>query len=75
MMKTLAIVKTALLIAILVSTVITAQSGVLYRGNVDSKIFHQSSCRYFNCKSCTATFSSREAAINAGYRPCKVCKP
>ncbi len=46
-----------------------------YRGNTNSKIFHRSGCRYFNCAACTAVFSSRDAAIRAGYRPCKVCKP
>ncbi|MEN8135221.1 MAG: Ada metal-binding domain-containing protein [Thermodesulfobacteriota bacterium] len=28
-----------------------------------------------NCKKCAAIFDSREEAISAGYRPCKVCKP
>ncbi len=46
-----------------------------YSGNVNSKIFHHSGCRHFNCKACTAKFSSRDAAIRAGYRPCKVCNP
>lgn len=47
----------------------------IYHGNVESKIFHKPSCRYYKCKNCTAKFSSREAAIKAGYRPCKVFKP
>jgi methylphosphotriester-DNA--protein-cysteine methyltransferase len=46
-----------------------------YHGNTDSKIFHQSSCRYFNYKNCTRVFDTREEAIKAGYRPCKVCNP
>lgn len=46
-----------------------------YSGNTNSGIFHSSGCRYFNCKNCTAHFSSRDAAISAGYRPCKVCRP
>lgn len=46
-----------------------------YSGNTSSGIFHAAGCKYFNCKRCTAHFSSREAAIQAGYRPCKVCRP
>ena len=46
-----------------------------YHGNVKSKIFHRPTCRYFNCKNCTAVFESREAAIEAGFRPCKICAP
>jgi micrococcal nuclease len=46
-----------------------------YSGNTNSGIFHSSGCRYFNCKNCTARFSSRDEAISAGYRPCKVCRP
>ncbi len=48
---------------------------VIYHGNIESKIFHKSSCRYYNCKNCIKNFSSREEALRAGYRPCKVCKP
>lgn len=48
---------------------------VVYHGNVRSKKFHRPSCRYYDCKNCTARFTSREQAIQAGYVPCKVCKP
>ena len=44
-------------------------------GNIRSKVFHQSSCRYYNCKNCTVLFNSRTEAIAAGHRPCKICKP
>ncbi|WP_229591617.1 Ada metal-binding domain-containing protein [Pseudodesulfovibrio sediminis] len=47
----------------------------VYHGNRNSHIFHQPACRYFNCKNCTVVFSSREQALNAGFRPCKICKP
>jgi len=50
-------------------------TGGIYHGNTKSKIFHKSSCRHYNCKNCTRTFNSREEAIQAGYRPCKICKP
>lgn len=48
---------------------------VSYHGNARSKVFHQASCRYYDCKNCTVAFPSRDAAIRAGYRPCKICKP
>ena len=46
-----------------------------FHGNVKSKNFHRQGCRYYNCKKCTAVFSSRDDAINSGYRPCKNCSP
>lgn len=46
-----------------------------YHGNIQSKIFHGPSCRYYNCGHCTKIFKTRKEAIDAGYRPCKVCNP
>lgn len=46
-----------------------------YHGNRKSYKFHDSGCRYFNCKNCTMIFQSRSAAVKAGYIPCKICKP
>lgn len=46
-----------------------------YSGNTSSGIFHAASCKYFNCKNCTAHFSSRSETLSAGYRPCRVCRP
>jgi micrococcal nuclease len=46
-----------------------------YHGNVSSKVFHQPSCKDYNCKNCTVIFRSREEAINQGYRPCGGCNP
>ena len=46
-----------------------------YHGSTASKVFHRPGCRYYNCKSCTMGFATREEAIAAGYRPCKACKP
>ena len=46
-----------------------------YSGNTDSKIFHRQGCRYYGCGACTAKFKTRDDAIQAGYRPCKTCKP
>jgi endonuclease YncB( thermonuclease family) len=49
--------------------------GGKYHGNTSSHVFHKKSCKHFNCKNCTEVFSSREAAIKAGYRPCGGCRP
>jgi endonuclease YncB( thermonuclease family) len=46
-----------------------------FHGNVKSRVFHNSSCKYYDCKSCTAFFSNREKAVQAGFRPCKICSP
>ena len=45
-----------------------------YRGNPESKIYHNSSCRYYKGKSVSKTFASPADAKAAGYRPCRVCK-
>ncbi len=63
----------ALACMLLAFTALAAQTA--YRGNAQSRIFHAASCRYFACKQCTFVFSSREEAIQAGFRPCKVCRP
>lgn len=46
-----------------------------YHGNTKSHVFHSSSCKHYNCKNCTVNFKSREDALTAGYRPCRICKP
>jgi micrococcal nuclease len=51
------------------------QQTVIYRGNVGSQVFHKPGCKYYDCKGCTASFKSRDEAVKAGYKPCKVCKP
>jgi len=48
---------------------------VVYHGNVKSGVFHRPGCRHYSCKNCIAVFPSREAAMEAGYRPCRVCNP
>lgn len=46
-----------------------------YHGNVRSMVFHQSTCKDFNCKNCVKIFNTREEAIAEGYRPCGGCRP
>ena len=54
---------------------VTEKSDGPYHGNTSSMVFHRKGCRSYNCKNCTVTFDNREAAINAGYKACGVCKP
>ncbi len=48
-----------------------------YTGNKNTLKFHYTSCRWvaqMNAEN-KVPFDSREKAINAGYVPCKVCRP
>ncbi|SFE00872.1 micrococcal nuclease [Thermoanaerobacter thermohydrosulfuricus] len=48
-----------------------------YIGNRNSKIFHRPDCQWAKkiAPQNKVIFESREEAIKAGYRPCKVCRP
>ena len=48
---------------------------LVYHGNRQSRVFHAPWCRYYSCKNCTVVFQSRDAAIQAGYRPGGHCNP
>ncbi|GAV24765.1 prophage LambdaCh01 nuclease domain-containing protein [Carboxydothermus islandicus] len=50
---------------------------IQYVGNKNSRKFHYEDCRWAKkiAPSNRVYFKSREAAINAGYVPCKVCNP
>lgn len=71
---TVAVIAIGLAIALLCAAVVSVADQP-YHGNTESKIFHKPTCRYYNCKNCTRVFFTRQAALEAGYRPCKVCKP
>ena len=49
-------------------------TGGNYHGNIESRKFHAPGCRYYGCEKCIAMFKGRQAAINAGYTPCMICK-
>lgn len=51
------------------------ETGANYQGNTNSKTFHEQGCRYWDCADCTEIFETPEAALEAGYKPCGVCKP
>jgi len=51
----------------------TPNPGGEYHGNRISYKFHEPGCRDYYCKNCTRVFKTRQAAINAGFIPCKLC--
>lgn len=52
---------------------VAAALNYAYHGNKNSRIYHNSGCRYFWCKACTAFFQTAQDAVARGFRPCKVC--
>lgn len=50
-------------------------AALVYHGNRQSHVFHRPGCRYFDCRNCVVVFASREEALAAGFRPCKICRP
>lgn len=44
------------------------------RGNAFSHVYHLPGCDFYSCLNCTDTFDTVEAAIEAGYEPCRFCK-
>jgi len=53
----------------------TAQTAGAYHGNVKSKVFYAPRCKAYDCKNCTAVFTSQDMAVNAGFRPCGEYRP
>ncbi len=68
-------VAAAVCLAVLLAVGMAVAQGMVFHGNAKSHVSHRPGCRYYTCKACTVPFPSREAAIAAGYRPCKVCNP
>jgi endonuclease YncB( thermonuclease family) len=48
---------------------------VTYHGNRRSRVFHGPWCQHYHCQNCTVVFHSREAALEAGFRPGGQCNP
>ncbi|MCG8688940.1 MAG: hypothetical protein MI892_28985 [Desulfobacterales bacterium] len=46
-----------------------------FKGNTDTLVFHRTDCKFSQSKKCTMSFINRNDALNAGYKPCKVCNP
>lgn len=52
-----------------------AAVAVEFHGNTLSKVFHGPKCEHYNCKNCTMRFYTKAQAMQAGFKPCAVCKP
>lgn len=46
-----------------------------YIGNVRSCVFHRQTCHYLPKVRNRVCFDARSKAIDAGYRPCRKCRP
>jgi endonuclease YncB( thermonuclease family) len=44
-----------------------------FRGNVNSRLYHAPTCPNYNCRNCTAIFTTESAAKAAGFRPANDC--
>jgi len=44
-------------------------------GNTGTLVFHSPDCRYSKSEKCTDVFSTREEAIQKGYKACGTCNP
>jgi len=68
---------TALVAIIFVTTAFATVFAASYVGNANSRKFHVPSCTYakkMNPKN-RVDFANRDEAVDAGYIPCKRCKP
>ncbi len=53
----------------------SSNSAPAYIGNLRSRVFHKQSCRYLPAARNRTYFVTRAAAVDAGYRPCRKCRP
>ena len=66
-----------MILAVIMASFATVFANIGYVGNSNSRKFHYADCstlKKMDPKN-RVNFSSREAAISAGYVPCKRCKP
>lgn len=45
----------------------------IFHGNTSSRVYHERSCRNYNCQNCTRIFHSAAEAQAAGFRPAGDC--
>lgn len=66
-----------LLLTFLLTACTKTEEEIAYCGSRKSNVFHYTTCRYVSQINTEnyVTYSSRDAAIDRGKRPCKVCKP
>ena len=51
------------------TTASPSATAMTYHGNKKSKLYHAPGCRYYSCKNCTVSLSSKEEAARKGFRP------
>lgn len=54
---------------------LNARSVSTYIGNSRSYVFHRQTCRHLPAAKNRTYFNTRSEAVDAGYRPCRKCKP
>lgn len=73
------LLSTIIIIGLIFSIIVplVGSSSGYYVGSINSDVYHYPSCSYADRISPNNLiyFDTPEDAINAGYRPCKVCKP
>lgn len=58
-----------------ISSHTAAKPAPAYIGNLRSYVFHRPTCRYLPSERNRTHLASRTEAIDAGYRPCRKCRP
>ncbi len=53
----------------------TANETAQFMGNTETLVFHSIACNFSKGKKCTKEFTSKDEALEQGYKPCKVCSP
>lgn len=72
-MKKRSLLKALFAAAFVCASAVLAEEAAPIKGNPDSKIYHKSTCKHYAAKGCTVEFKSEQAAVEAGYKPCKLC--
>ncbi len=74
-MKKLLLVTLLLLVSFCFVVSCNSETSKKVIGNINTKVFHKENCAHLPMESNRITFDNREAAIEAGYTACSVCKP
>lgn len=78
MTRSVRLILVALVVGCLVAmTALSVHSNSVpaYIGNARSYVFHRQTCRHLPTAKNRTHFDTRAQAIDAGYRPCRKCKP
>lgn len=71
-----AIVATCAMLMLCTTAVLAAEKNVdtvQYVGNTKSRVYHNSKCRFFNCKDCNVKLASPQEAQAKGFKACSKC--